>query len=376
MTRRLLLVLLVFGMLGGGLYGLKSFVAAEVASQRAASGLPAQTVSTAAARLETWQPKVDAVGSLRAVQGTDLSLELAGVVQSIEFKSGDSVKAGQLLLRLWADDEIAKLHSLEASAQIAQINYDRSVRQYKAQTVSQATLDNDSATLKNNLAQVAQQQAIIEKKRLRAPFAGRLGIRQVDLGQYLAPGTTVVTLQSLDPIYVDFPLPQQAAAQVEVGQTVRIRIDAWRDTTFPGRVVAVSPKVDTASRTFQARAVIDNPDGRLLPGMFAGVEIDAGTPQRLLTLPQTAIAYNSYGSTVFVVDEKRVGAGERSVSTVRQVFVTTGPTRGDQVAILKGLTENDSVVTAGQIKLFEGAPVAVDNSVRPTDDPHASPQER
>lgn len=376
MTRRLLLVLAVFGVLGGGLYGLKAFVAAKVASQRAAAGLPAQTVSTAEARLETWQPRVEAVGSLRAIQGTDLSLELAGVVQTMEFRSGDSVKAGQLLLRLWADDEIAKLHALEASAQIAQINYDRSVRQYKAQAISQATLDNDEATLKNNLAQVAQQQAIVEKKRLKAPFAGRLGIRQVDLGQYLAPGTTVVTLQSLDPIYVDFPLPQQAAAEVAVGQTVRARIDAWRGRTFAGRIVAVSPKVDTGSRTFQVRAVLDNPDGRLLPGMFAAVEIDTGAPQRLLTLPQTAVTYNSYGSTVFVIDGKPAGAGERAAPTVRQVFVTTGPTRGDQVAILKGLQENDTVVTAGQLKLFEGAPVIVNNSVRPADDPHPSPQER
>lgn len=375
MIKRLLLVLLLFVALGGGLYGLKAFVAARIAEQRA-GGLPAQTVSTSEARLESWQPRVEAVGSLRAVQGTDLSLELAGVVQTIEFRSGDRVEAGQLLLRLSADDEIAKLQSLEASAQIAQINYDRSVRQYKAQAVSQATLDNDAATLKSNLAQVVQQQAIVEKKRLRAPFAGRLGIRQVDLGQYLAPGTTVVTLQSLHPIYVDFPLPQQTAARVEVGQVVHARIDAWRDITFPGRVLAVSPKVDTASRTFQARAVIDNPDGRLLPGMFATVEIDAGTPQRLLTLPQTAVTYNSYGSTVFVVDEKSAGTGGRAASTVRQVFVTTGPTRGDQVAILKGLRENDTVVTAGQIKLFEGAPVTVDNSVRPTDDPRPSPQER
>lgn len=374
-TKRLLGVLAVFGLLAGGLYGLKAHVAEMTAAGRRAGGFPAQTVSATAVRAELWQPRVEAIGTLRADQGSDLSLELAGVVQTLEFRSGDRVEAGQLLLRLWADDEIAKLHALEAQAQIARINYDRSVRQFKAQAISQATLDNDHATLKNNVAQVAQQQAIIEKKRLKAPFAGRLGIRQVDLGQYLAPGTTVVTLQSLDPIYVDFPLPQQAFAQVAVGQAVHARIDAWPDRRFAGRVTALSPKVDQASRTFQARAVLDDPDGRLLPGMFAAVEIDAGAPQRLLTVPQTAVAFNSYGSTVFVVERKKGPSGSPP-ATVRQVFVGTGPRRGDQVAVLKGLEEGDVVVTAGQIKLFEGAPVTIDDTVRPADDPHPSPQER
>lgn len=377
MVKRAIGVLIGFAILVGGLYGLRAFEAERMAARRAGSGgFPPQTISTATVRMDTWQPNIEAVGSLRASKGTDLSLELPGMVQTIDFESGDTVKEGQVLLRLLADDDIAKLHSLEASAQIAKINYERSVRQFQIQTVSQATLDSDSATLKNNVAQVAQQKAIIEKKRLRAPFDGRLGIRKVDLGQYLAAGTTVVTLQALDPIYVDFPLPQQAVANVAVGQSLQARTDAWKDLRFPGRITAISPKVDTASRTFQARAVLDNADGRLLPGMFATVEIDAGSPQQLLTVPQTAISYNSYGSTAYVIEDKQKGSGSRPNLIARQVFVTTGPTRGDQVAVLTGLKEGDVVATAGQMKLFEGAPVTINNTVRPTDDPKPSPQER
>ena len=375
MIKRMLWMIAVVGAMVGGLFGLKAYVARTGANLMSAAGVPAQTVSAARARVETWQPRLDAVGSLRAVNGTDLSLELAGIVQEIGFRSGEHVRQGQLLLRLWAADDIAKLQSLQASAQIAQINYDRSVRQLKAQAISQATMDTDTATLKSSLAQVAQQQAMIDKKHLRAPFSGRLGIRQVDLGQYLAPGTTVATLQSLDPIFMDFPLPQQAIVQIAAGQPVRLRIDAWPGRIFPGRITAISPKVDSSSRTFQVRATLANPEGLLLPGMFAAIEIDAGAPQRLVTLPQTAITYNSYGSTVFVIDEKGRDPGDRPRLVARQTFVTTGPTRGDQVGILKGVDEGDTVVTAGQLKLYEGSTVVIDDAVRPSDDPDPVPQE-
>lgn len=375
MIKRMLWMIAVVGAMAGGLFGLKAYVARTGANFMSAAGVPAQTVSAARARVETWQPRLGAVGSLRAVNGTDLSLELAGIVQEIGFRSGEHVRQGQLLLRLWTADDIAKLQSLQASAQIAQINYDRSVRQLKAQAISQATMDTDTATLKSSLAQVAQQQAMIDKKHLRAPFSGRLGIRQVDLGQYLAPGTTVATLQSLDPIFMDFPLPQQAIVQIAAGQPVRLRIDAWPGRIFPGQITAISPKVDSSSRTFQVRATLANPEGLLLPGMFAAIEIDAGAPQRLVTLPQTAITYNSYGSTVFVIDEKGRDPGDRPRLVARQTFVTTGPTRGDQVGILKGVDEGDTVVTAGQLKLYEGSTVVIDDAVRPSDDPDPAPQE-
>jgi membrane fusion protein (multidrug efflux system) len=208
---------------------------------------------------------------------------------------------------------------------------------------------------------------------LKAPFAGRLGIRQVDLGQYLAAGSAVVTLQALTPIYVDFMLPQQAMAQLKVGQKVMARVDAYPGKTFAGDILAISPKVEVGSRNVQVRATLANDDQTLMPGMFATVDIDVGAPQQQLTLPQTAITYNAYGNIVYVVDDKGKGPDGKPRLVVRQVFVETGATRGDQVAILKGLKEGDTVVTGGQMKLRNGVPVTVNNSVLPKDDPNPLP---
>jgi membrane fusion protein (multidrug efflux system) len=234
-------------------------------------------------------------------------------------------------------------------------------------------VDNDLATLKSARAQVAQQRALIDKKRLKAPFAGRLGLRQVDLGQYLSSGTLIVTLQSLDPIFADFYVPQQAAEQIKPGQAVKVRVDAVPGRDFPGKVQAVSPKVDSTTRNFQVRAVVKNADRALLPGMYAKVNVDSGAVQRFVTLPQTAVAYNSYGSTVFLVDDQGKDAKGEPKLVARQVIVTTGATRGDQVAILTGVKEGDTVVTAGQIKLRQGSLIAVNNSVPPLNEPNPKP---
>ena len=233
-----------------------------------------------------------------------------------------------------------------------------------------------SANLKNAQAQVAQQQAIIDKKLLRAPFSGHLGIRAVDLGQYLGPGTVIVTLQALDPIFADFFVPQQAVAQVHLGQTVAVKIDAFKDQTFTGEISAINPKVDTGSRNVQIRATLKNHDHKLLPGMYATVDITTGSPQNYVTLPQTAITYNPYGDTVYVVELKGNDADGKPQLTARQTFVTVGPTRGDQVAVLKGVEDGDSVVTAGQIKLHNGSVVLIDNSVTPTADAAPVPIDR
>src|SRR5579885_2525153 len=243
MIKRMVLMLLVVGVVLGGIFWFQGFMASMAN--------PPQTVSTVKASVQEWQPKLEAVGSLRAVNGADLSLEVAGIVDQIDFKSGDDVKAGQVLLRLRADDDMAKLRSLEAVAQLAQINYDRDQKQFKAQAVSQATLDSDAATLKNDLAQVAQQKAIVDKKTLRAPFDGHLGVRLVDLGQYLNAGTTIVTLQALDPLYVDFFLPQQALDRVRVSQPLAVKIDAYPDRSFAGEILAINSVVDPSSRNVQ-----------------------------------------------------------------------------------------------------------------------------
>ena len=328
---------------------------------------PPQTVSTVTAGLQDWQPQVEAVGSLRAVNGADLSLEVSGIVDQIDFNSGDDVAAGAVLLRLRSADDEAKLQALQATADLAQVTYDRDVKQWKAQAISQATVDSDTFNLKNARAQVEQQKAMLDKKVLRAPFAGHLGIRAVDVGQYLNAGTTVVTLQALDPIYADFFLPRQALDQVKIGQAISAKVDTYPDQHFAGKITAINPQVDTSSRNVQVRATLGNANRRLLPGMYATVDIDIGSPQRHITLPQTAIAYNPYGSTVFLVEQ------EGSARSAQQTFVTTGAKRGDQVAVLSGVKEGDVVVTAGQMKLRNGSPVMIDNKVQPTSDAAPTP---
>jgi membrane fusion protein, multidrug efflux system len=376
MIKRMLIMLVAVVIVFGGILGFQVFKGAMIRKFIAAASNPPQTVSVAKASYSKWQPKIEAVGSLRAVKGADLSLEVSGVVESISFNSGDDVEQGAPLLKLRTADDVARLQSLQAMAELSGITYERDQKQFKMQAVSQATLDTDSANVKNAQAQVAQQQAIIDKKLLRAPFAGHLGIRAVDLGQYLGPGTMIVTLQALDPIYVDFFVPQQAVDQVRLGQPVTVKIDAFRDQTFTGEISAINPKVDSGSRNVQIRATLKNPDHKLLPGMYATVDIAIGSPQNHLTLPQTAITYNPYGDTVYIVETKGSDAEGRPQMVVRQSFVTVGPTRGDQVAVLKGIEEGDTIVTAGQIKLHNGSVVLIDNKVTPTADAAPVPIDR
>ena len=373
MIKRMVLMLVAVGLVFGGIFGFEAFRSSMIKKFMSSMGAPPQTVATGKVEWQDWQTRLQAVGSLRAAKGADLALEVGGLVDAIAFNSGDEVAAGTVLLRLRADDDIAHLRALEATAELANVTLQRDQRQLLAQAVSQATIDTDAANLKNVRAQVAQQQATIDKKTLRAPFAGRLGLRAVDVGQYLTAGTAVVTLQSLDPIYADFHLPQQALAQVKIGQLVSVRVDTWPDQSFQGFIEAIDPKVDTTTRNVMVRAKLANPDHTLLPGMFARVEIDTSAPVRQLTLPQTAIAHSPYGDTIYVVDQKGVDAKGQPQLVARQTFVTTGPTRGDQIAVLKGLKEGDTVVIAGQNKLRNGTVVLVDNTVKPSDDAHPTP---
>jgi membrane fusion protein (multidrug efflux system) len=370
MAKRMVIMLFAVAIVLGGIFGFQAFKAAMIKKFMSAMSAPPQTISAAKAEYSEWQPQIEAVGSLRAVKGADLSLEVSGVVDSIMFKSGDDVKQGALLLKLRSDDDAAKLQSLQATAELSQLTYNRDLKQFKIQAVSQATLDTDSANLKNAKAQVAEQQAVLDKKFLRAPFAGHLGIRAVDLGQYLAAGTTIVTLQALDPIFLDFFVPQQAVDQMRIGQAVAAKVDAFEDRTFSGEISAINPKIDASTRNIQIRATLRNLDHKLLPGMYATVDIATGAPHNYITLPQTAITYNPYGDLVYVVDKKADPAGKPQLFA-RQTFVTTGARRGDQVAVLKGVNEGDMIVTTGQIKLHNGSPVLIDNSITPTAD--ASP---
>jgi len=370
MIKRMIIMLIAVGLLAAGFVFFHFFKAEKIGQVMAAIAAAPMTVSTTTAGYQDWQPQLEAVGTVRAVKGADLSLEVSGIVDSINFESGDDVPAGALLLRLRSADDIAKLQSLQASAELAQVTYTRDQKQFQVRAVSQATLDADVANLKSYRAQVAEQQAVVDKKTLKAPFAGHLGIRLVDLGQYLNAGTTVVTLQALDPIYVDFYLPQQALDKLKVGQPLKAKVDTYAGETFDGEISALNPKVDPSTRNVQVRGTFRNPDHKLLPGMYATVDIVVGAPQRYITLPQTAITFSSYGDTVYLVDNKGQGAGGRPQLVARQTFVTVGSTRGDQIAVLSGVKEGDVVVSAGQVKLRNGVAVAVNNTVQPADNPN------
>jgi len=364
---------------------------------------PPAVVSTAKASFQQWQPQLRAVGSLRAARGSDLALDVAGLVTGVYVKSGDDVKQGQLLLQLRDSDDVALLHQLEATAALAQLTYERSQREIAVKVIAQADFDQAAADLKSKQAAVAQQQVNVSKKQLRAPFAGHCGIVTINPGTYLNSGTVVVTLQQLDPVYVDFFVPQKQLADVRVGQKAALTLDAFRERSFSGTVNAISPKVDTDTRNVQVEAEVPNPDRALSPGMFVNVNVEVGTEQRYLTLPQTAVVYNPYGETVFIVEKKgdfdrqqAIAAAQNAgpegakepaqkaakgpqlpsdTPVAQQTFVTTGPTRGDQVAILTGIGEGAEVVTSGQIKLKSGSPIQIDNSVLPADNPHPTPQE-
>lgn len=376
MLKRMVIMLVSVALTFGGVFGFLAFKARMISRIMAAQSNPPQAVSTAVVTLALWQPRLEAVGSARAVNGANLSSQISGIVSAIHFESGADVRQGAPLIDLTAEDDIAHLEALKATTELARLTYERDQRLVKTKAISEQTVDTDKWTLKNDEAQVAQQQALVDYKSIKAPFSGRLGIRQVDLGQFLAAGTTVVTLQQLDPIYVDFFLPEQALAQIKVGQHVAAKIDAYPSHSFDGTISAINSLVDVATRNVQIRATFNNPDSRLLPGMFATVDIDVGSARRLVTLPQTAIAYNSYGNIVFLVEEKGKDAAGKPQLVARQTFVTTGETRGDQVSILSGVKEGDTVVTAGQMKLRNDTPLMVNNAVQPLNDPNPQPVDR
>jgi membrane fusion protein (multidrug efflux system) len=375
MTKRMVLMLLIAGVLFGAIFGFQAFKSRMIKKYLSSQGIPPQTVSTVKAAYQTWQPALNAVGSLRAGRGADLAPEVAGVISAIHFTSGEDVKAGAPLVQLNAASDVAQLASLEAVAELAELTYQRDLRQLKVQAVSQATVDADAANLKAAKAQVAVQQALVDKKNVRAPFTGRLGIRAVDLGQYVAAGTKLVTLQSLDPLLVDFSVPQSELARLRPGLKVSATADGLAGEKFEGTIAAIDAKLDPATRNVQVRASLRNPRRLLLPGMFVSVAVDTGAQERRLTLPQTAITFNPYGNTVFVVEQKGTGPDGKPHLVAIQRFVTTGATRGDQIAVLSGVNEGETVVTAGQLKLRNGVPVEINNSVRPADEAAPRPKD-
>ncbi len=384
MAKRMTIMLIALGILFGLIFAYHSFKN-HMMNKYIKGQQQVVTVTTIEAKNQPWQPRVKASGSMRAIKGVDVTTELAGMVTTILFKPGSQVTEGTVLVNLNDDAEVAQLRALMAVEDIARITYERDKAQFAVQAVSQQTLDNDAATLKSAQAQVNQQKATVDKKIIRAPFTGRLGISYVNPGQYVNPGDKIVTLQSLDPIYVDFYLPQQSLKLIKQGLPVTLTSDAYPNQTFTGKITTINPIVETATRNIQVEATISNPKQLLLPGMFSTVEVATGKPNQFLTLPQTAVSYNPYGEIAYIVKEqtedendgkdkktkkdKTKDKNDKPVLIAHQTFIKVGEARGDQTTVLSGLKEGDIVVTSGQLKLKNGSVVVIDNKIVPTNDP-------
>jgi membrane fusion protein (multidrug efflux system) len=373
LTPRMFLMLLI---VGGVLAVVFSVVALRSATTGGPGGqMPVQTVSAVQAQTTSWQPQIHAVGSLHAVRGADLASEIAGLVTATPFEPGDDVKPGALLIQLRDDSDRAQLAALKATAALDARTYQRDAGLLKANAISKLDYDTALATMQSANAQVDEQRALVEKKAIRAPYDGRVGIRQVDVGQYVNAGTTLVTLQQLDPIFVDFDVPQQQLSALRVGSPISLSTDAVLGQSFKGTVTAFDPMVDPQTRNIHVRATIRNPQKILLPGMFANVTVSAGAAARLITLPQTAIVYSPYGDSVFAIEDRGKDETGREKLVASQRFVTVGETRGDQVSILSGLKPKDKVVSAGQLKLKNGAAVKINNAVPLPNNPAPAPRD-
>lgn len=370
--RRMILMLIAVGSLLAVLIGWNVF--GQVMMKKAAREMPVppQTVSTTRVALDDWQPVLAAIGSLRASRGADLAFDVSGVIAAVNLKSGDVVQQGDVLVQLRDEDDAALLNQAETAAALAKLTFDRAQRQIAVKAISQADYDTIAADYKAKQASVQYARVILGKKQLRAPFTGRAGIITLSPGAYVSAGSPIVTLQQLDPIRVDFQVPQRDLAQLEVGQRVSLRSNAHPQQEFTATLSAIEPKVDTDTRNVRVEASAANSDGLLVPGMFVNVSVEVGSARRELTLPQAAITFNPYGQTVFIV---KPPAGKDDKPTAQQAFVTTGATRGDQVAIVGGLEAGTEVVTSGQLKLKNGTPLVINNSHQPANDPAPRPQE-
>ncbi|MDD2878149.1 MAG: efflux RND transporter periplasmic adaptor subunit [Acidiphilium sp.] len=373
-TKRMIIMLILVGVVLFLIFGFGAFRNIMIGKFLATLKNPPQTVATMIAQKTSFQPVQTSTGTLIAEQGADLSSEVSGIVSTITFKSGQDVKKGQVLVTLQPNNDQALLAQLKATALLDRITYQRDLAQYHAQAVSMQTVDTDRANLASGEAQVKSQLALMAEKQIVAPFSGRIGIRAVDLGQYLAAGTAIASLQELNPIDIDFYLPQASLRTIHSGMRVQVSVDAFGTTPFDGKIIAIDSAVSTTTRMIQIRARLTNPHDELRPGMFARVAIDVGAPEAVVTLPQTAIAYNSFGDTVFLVEPDKnppkTPARNQPTQHAKQVFVTLGQTRGDQVAILKGVDPGDQVVVAGQVKLLNNSPVLIDNKIVPANSPN------
>jgi membrane fusion protein (multidrug efflux system) len=374
MTRRVWFVLM--GAIGVALAlgVVKTLQIRSAIAEASSFQMPPEAVTTVEAKLQPWPSNLEAIGTVQAVRGVTVSADLPGVVEAILFESGQPVREGEVLVRLDARQERAQLAAAEAQRDLSAVNLER-VRGLVAQgIVAQAELDRASAEHKQADARVGEIRATIERKMIRAPFSGVLGIRQVNLGQYLAGGAPIVPLQSLDPLHVDFSVPQQQVGRMRPGGEVEVSVDGVPDAAANGRVTALDSVIDEATRNVRVQATIANPDVRLRPGMFVQVRARTGEATPVVALPASAVSYAPYGNSVYVVADLEGKDGTR-YKGVRQQFVKLGPARGDQVAVLEGVAAGAEVVSSGAFKLRNGAAVLVDNEVRPSDSPAPRPED-
>lgn len=369
-------------LLFGAVFGIKAMMSKGMNAHFDNMSQPAVAVTAYTAKAERWRENGEAVGTFVAVNGTDVTAEAGGVIREILFQPGQRVKAGTVLVRLNTANEEATLRALEASAKLAVQQRDRWRELGGQKLVSQSEVEERATQAATAVAQVEAQRALIALKTVRAPFDGVLGIRKINLGQYVAPGDPLVNLQALDPILLDFTLPQQRLSQVAEGTVVRATLDAMPDRAFDGTIVAIEPQVDAQTRNFKVQARFLNDDLLLRPGMFAKVAFDLGGDRSVVVIPQTSITFNPYGNAVFVIEEVKRGADEKDATgkplagnklLVRQRFVKTGATRGDLIAVTEGLKPGERVVTSGLLKLRNDAEVTVNNKVQPAADAKPSP---
>ena len=374
MAKRMLVMLVLTATLVGALGFVKFRQIQTAIAEGAAFQPPPEAITTIVAEREEWPNTLGAIGTIAPVQGVTVAADLPGIVDRIAFDSGRRVAKGDVLVQLDMRQEQAQLAAAEAQRDLTRVNYERMTALVEDGAVSRAEYDRAAAEYKQADARIGEIQATIARKTIRAPFSGILGIRQVNLGQYLAGGDPVVPLQSLHPIYVNFGVPQQEARQVRVGRTVRVTAADLGGLELTGRVTAVNALVDESTRNVQVQATLPNPDGRLRPGMFVQTQLVLGGGQTVIALPASAVNYAPYGDSVFVVTDMTDGNG-KTYRGVRQQVVTLGRSRGDQVAVLSGLQPGEEVATSGVFKLRNGAAVSVNNTVQPGNDPAPSPED-
>ncbi|HJR59946.1 MAG TPA: efflux RND transporter periplasmic adaptor subunit [Vicinamibacterales bacterium] len=375
MAKRMILMLVLMTIFIAGLGFVKVRQFQAMAGEFAAMQPPPEAVTTIVAEHTEWPATLSAIGTVAAVQGVTVSADLPGIVDRIAFDSGRTVEQGDILVQLDTRQEQAQLAGAEAQLQLARLNFERMKGLVEQDAVSRAEYDAAAAAHTQAGARLREIRATIERKTIRAPFSGMLGIRQVNLGQYLTGGDPVVPLQSLNPIYVNFGVPQQDAAQMKAGRKVRIAVGDLGGVEFTGRISAVDSVVDPTTRNVQVQATLANPGGRLRPGMFVQAQVMLGAGRPVIALPASAINYAPYGDSVFVLGDLKTPQGQ-TYRGVRQQVVKLGDARGDQIAVLSGINPGDEVVTSGVFKLRNGAAVQVNNTVQPGNSPAPTPEEK